>query len=139
MSVLQRLKEAYDQERERVLASAEQVSKVLASASKPNAQPDVPKAEALAEAARFLARRHDPIYGGFGSAPKFPRPSTYELLLRYGRRAQDGMARQIVTTSLTAMADGGIYDHVGGASPGTRRTTDGWYLTSRRCSTTTPS
>src|SRR6185503_4009579 len=74
----------------------------------------IPGASALADAARTLAGEFDPNYGGFGVAPKFPRPSTYDLLLRYWRRTRDENALAIVTHSLASMIDGGIYDQIGG-------------------------
>ncbi len=49
----------------------------------------------------------DPEWGGFGRAPKFPQASMVELALRGG-------AVDVVTTTLDAMASGGIYDHLGG-------------------------
>jgi hypothetical protein len=56
----------------------------------------------------------DPEHGGFGGAPKFPRPSSYELLLRYHRRSGDPAALEIVRRSLERMSLGGLYDHLGG-------------------------
>src|SRR5205814_2969655 len=55
-------------------------------------------------------------YGGFGAAPKFPHPTSIELLLRQYARG-DGQATaalQMAQATLTAMAHGGLYDHVGG-------------------------
>ena len=74
----------------------------------------MPGPAALHKAAQELAQRFDPQEGGFGRAPKFPRPSVYELLLRYWRRTQDPHALHMVTHSLTKMMRGGIYDHVAG-------------------------
>jgi uncharacterized protein YyaL (SSP411 family) len=48
--------------------------------------------------------------GGFGSAPKFPRPSYVDALLDF----DDPDARAAVTTTLDAMARRGLYDHFGG-------------------------
>ncbi len=63
-----------------------------------------------------FARLHqafDSERGGFGGAPKFPQPMTLEFVLRCAVRGWEP-ARQIVTTTLDHMADGGIYDHLGG-------------------------
>jgi len=113
-TVLQRLAEAYASERDRVVESASRLSQALGEATKPRPPTGMPNDRALVEAARWLARRYDPEHGGFGSAPKFPRPSTYELLMRYHRRSDDPLAEAMVDHSLRAMANGGIYDHVGG-------------------------
>ena len=58
----------------------------------------------------------DPEWGGFGPAPKFPRPTLVELCLRRARRggADAGHAREMAVRTLDAMAAGGIYDHLVG-------------------------
>jgi uncharacterized protein len=68
----------------------------------------------LRNAAAALARSFDPTYGGFGSAPKFPHPMDLRLLLRVWRRFGDDNALHVVRHTLTRMAMGGIYDHLGG-------------------------
>ena len=61
----------------------------------------------------FLLRNYDSRFGGFGGAPKFPHASDLAFLL--GRaRAGDDRAREAVLTTLTRMAEGGIYDQLGG-------------------------
>ena len=66
-----------------------------------------------------LASRYDRVHGGFGSAPKFPMPANIDRLLRhwsYSKR-QDRIDREsfnMALTTLTRVARGGIYDHVGG-------------------------
>ena len=61
----------------------------------------------LAHALSSLEESYDSVNGGFGGAPKFPPASTIELLLARGER-------QMSLGTLRAMADGGIYDQVGG-------------------------
>ncbi len=56
----------------------------------------------------------DPDGGGFGRAPKFPQAMTIDLLIRAHARSGEPDDLEMVTTSLDAMAGGGIYDHVGG-------------------------
>ncbi len=56
----------------------------------------------------------DPKYGGFGAQPKFPHPAAFDLLLDAAVRKGNAKAREVVLTTLTKMAQGGIYDHVGG-------------------------
>jgi uncharacterized protein YyaL (SSP411 family) len=60
-----------------------------------------------------LRDNFDERHGGFGLAPKFPTPHDLYFLLRYGRRAGDGRAREMAEATLRAMRRGGIYDHVG--------------------------
>jgi hypothetical protein len=77
----------------------------------------------LSAAAAELGARFDPAWGGFGAAPKFPQPQLVELCLRHHRVTGDDTSLAMATTSLAAMAAGGIYDHVGGGFA--RYSTDG--------------
>ena len=63
-----------------------------------------------------LGAGFDPEWGGFGPAPKFPRPTLVELCLRQARRGGTGAAhaRHMAVRTLDAMAAGGIYDHLVG-------------------------
>lgn len=56
----------------------------------------------------------DADWGGFGSAPKFPSTMNLDLLLRKYLDNPEPQTLQILTTSLDAMASGGMYDHIGG-------------------------
>ena len=68
----------------------------------------------LRDAARQFKAEYDPRHGGFGDAPKFPRPSQPAFLLRYGTRAKDDEAVKMVLHTCQQMAAGGIYDQLGG-------------------------
>jgi uncharacterized protein YyaL (SSP411 family) len=68
----------------------------------------------LERAAHGLLRTLDPAEGGFGRAPKFPQPMTLDFLLQMSRHGDDPAYLQAVTLTLTHMAHGGIYDHLGG-------------------------
>jgi uncharacterized protein YyaL (SSP411 family) len=68
----------------------------------------------LSYAAAGLLSRYDPEWGGFGRAPKFPQPTMLEMLLQTFARTGRTDALTAVTTTLDAMASGGIYDHLGG-------------------------
>ncbi|MGB9627671.1 MAG: thioredoxin domain-containing protein [Thermodesulfobacteriota bacterium] len=61
-----------------------------------------------------LQKQFDPIYGGFGRAPKFPNSLVLSFLLRYWKRTGSKEALTIVELTLEKMAEGGIYDHLGG-------------------------
>ena len=61
-----------------------------------------------------FAQAFDPRHGGFGDAPKFPRPSELLFLLREHARTGDADARDMVLRTLRAMALGGMRDHIGG-------------------------
>jgi len=68
----------------------------------------------LGGAYRSLRSMHDEEYGGFGRAPKFPQPAMIELLLRAHAHNRSDATLSMITTTLDAMASGGIYDHLGG-------------------------
>ena len=59
-------------------------------------------------------RNIDFTNGGTSGAPKFPLPVGYKFLLYYNYLTQNADALKAVTTSLDKMADGGIYDQIGG-------------------------
>ncbi|MDE0454119.1 MAG: thioredoxin domain-containing protein [Gammaproteobacteria bacterium] len=68
----------------------------------------------LTNAFEQMRSAFDPVHGGTQGAPKFPRPADMELLIR--RAAQPGgePAREMLETTLDAMAAGGLNDHLGG-------------------------
>jgi uncharacterized protein YyaL (SSP411 family) len=76
--------------------------------------------DAVDRAALRLAMHLDPTWGGFQGAPKFPNPKALELVLRghrRARRANDEDAPrmlELLHRTLVKMAEGGIYDHLGG-------------------------
>ncbi len=61
-----------------------------------------------------LASGYDPEDGGFTPAPKFPRPSVFNFLLRYWLRSKKTNSLDMVEFTLRKMSRGGIYDHLGG-------------------------
>jgi len=73
-----------------------------------------PDPKLVERAARSLSRYVDPVQGGFGRAPKFPNATALTVLLRHGVLRGDGFARDTALLALLKMAEGGIYDQVGG-------------------------
>ncbi len=57
---------------------------------------------------------YDAEHGGFGGAPKFPRPVVLNFLLRYYHRTGNRDALKMAEHTLEKMASGGMYDHIGG-------------------------
>ncbi|MEX2237112.1 MAG: thioredoxin domain-containing protein [Dehalococcoidia bacterium] len=79
----------------------------------------IPRGELLSDEILHLAvsqlrSRFDAEHGGFGRAPKFPNPMDHDLLLRYHHRFRDQGALDMSLKTLRAMANGGIYDQMGG-------------------------
>lgn len=71
-------------------------------------------ADEIDAAARSLLESLDPFHGGFGKSTKFPRTVALEALWRAYLRTGDKDFAEAVAAALKAMAEGGIYDHVGG-------------------------
>jgi len=61
-----------------------------------------------------LCSRFDRQSGGFGNGPKFPNAHILSFLLRYWNRTHEHQAIEMVEKTLMHMAQGGIYDHIGG-------------------------
>ena len=68
----------------------------------------------LDDAAKALLRSFDATHGGFGHAPKFPHPMDIRVLIRQHVRTGDHQSLRAATFTLDRMANGGIYDHLGG-------------------------
>ena len=113
-SVLSQLARAHQTNPERVVSAAKDLTAKLASATTPAAAEGLPDRESIDLAVKALASEYDPAHGGFGGAPKFPSPSSIELLLRQARRTGDAQTLAMATATLEAMAHGGIADQLGG-------------------------
>jgi uncharacterized protein YyaL (SSP411 family) len=70
--------------------------------------------EMLTRTVNEFKSQFDYTEGGFSGAPKFPMPANLSFLVQYFHRTKDGEVLKFVETSLTKMAMGGIYDHLGG-------------------------
>ena len=90
-----------------ILATLQRMSQ--SRESKRSFSPDV-----IAESAEQISRAYDPDHGGLGQAPKFPNAGVYELFLRHYRHSKSQRFLDMVTYTLTKIAEGGIYDHLGG-------------------------
>jgi uncharacterized protein YyaL (SSP411 family) len=114
LTVLKKLADLYASEPDQVVAKTRQVTEGMQALAKPSEPGDVPGHEAIEKAAGVLLAGFDSRNGGLGRAPKFPLPSTLELLLRYQRRSGHAKALEAVVVTLEKMAAGGIWDQVGG-------------------------
>ena len=70
--------------------------------------------ELLDASYRRIAATYDRLNGGFGSAPKFPPAMTLDFLLHTFHRTRASDALQMVRETATRMANGGMYDQLGG-------------------------
>ena len=114
-TLLRNLRHHWLNSRERVDATAGEVAAAirrhLSAGLAPPLDPDTTLVLAAADA---ILDRYDGTHGGFGGAPKFPPAIDLEFLLHPWVAERRGNAASVVDHTLRAMADGGIYDQVGG-------------------------
>jgi uncharacterized protein len=113
-AILEGLAKAWTTDRERVEQSGAQVLEQLSEYTRFDSHGRLPGPEALEKAYGTFRRSFDPTHGGFGRAPKFPRPSVFNFLLRYQAATNNDEALEMVTATLRAMAKGGMHDQLGG-------------------------
>ncbi len=114
-TALERISEAWQRDRDRIVSSSENVLQQLRDETQlaPASGPPVSK-ETLDSGFYTFRRMFDTRRGGFGGAPKFPRPSTHNFLVRYCARTANPEALDMVVDTLRAMARGGMNDQLGG-------------------------
>ena len=117
VTVLEAVDEAWRGRRDDLLEQAGKLTKVLERTGSLGATGDgpAPPPDILARGYESVRSQYDPQFGGFGPAPKFPQAMTLDFLLRTFVRNQAPESLDMVRVSLDAMADGGMYDQVGGA------------------------
>jgi uncharacterized protein YyaL (SSP411 family) len=112
--ILTGVTQAWNNDRANVVGSAGEVAEQLQALSAVSFEEEQLDTDIFKSALRGLAQRFDPAWGGFGDAPKFPQPMTIELLLREYLRNEDSNALEMAEVTLQKMAEGGMYDHLGG-------------------------
>ncbi len=112
--VLQAVAEHYHNNRDTIEENATRLTEALEQ----NANLLVPQVQieedVLEKAFRRFSDSFDRTCGGFGGAPKFPASMSLALLLRYHRQSGSPDALDMVEHTLKRMANGGLYDHLGG-------------------------
>jgi len=115
LRILHTLREAFDKEPQSVAEQAEKLTRAVQENSAKAFAGEIPPFEgALLSAANELRSQLDPQWGGFGGAPKFPRPVGLELLLRAHARTGQSRFLDAATLTLDKMALGGLCDQAGG-------------------------
>ena len=113
--VCEAVSEAWRERRDEVTEQSEQLTAALAEdVLRADADAGVLDAEILERAYAGVRAQFEPSYGGFGRAPKFPQAMTIDFLCRAYVRNNAAETRAMITTTLDAMAAGGIHDQLGG-------------------------
>ena len=111
--VLNEIARIYRDEKDKVRQNAEALKDRLAP-RRDGAGAEPPSEARLADLALRLMQAVDPVHGGIRGAPKFPQPQFFGFLWRAGLRYGLSPPREAVDLTLTGIAQGGIYDHLGG-------------------------
>jgi uncharacterized protein YyaL (SSP411 family) len=112
--VLNAVADAYKNRRPELLESGANLLAHMREASASRLAEGQITSAVLDDAYAMLHGQFEPTYGGFGGAPKFPQPMTFEFLLRYAQRTNTSLAWTMLDKTLHAMAEGGMYDQLGG-------------------------
>ncbi len=124
VDLLLRISQAFGEHRSEINQQAGKLVELLKgtvnlSSEAGDATQEIADLRVFAKAFKELRQSYDAEHGGFGSAPKFPMPTSLDLLLRYSdfadpREGTRQMALDMTLTTLTKMCRGGIRDHLGG-------------------------
>ncbi len=118
--LLEKVASYYAEQRDEIRTQSDQILAVFKKLEPSESGESVTlNAIPLQQARDTFAQSFDRDYGGFGSAPKFPHATTIDRLLRHWRASANTIepdldALLMSTLTLTRMADGGLFDHVGG-------------------------
>jgi uncharacterized protein YyaL (SSP411 family) len=112
--LLQRLREYYDSDPDKIAEAAETIVQRVQQALTPVAGEGVADLSSLETATRSYRSRFDSVHGGNARPPKFPSHIPIRLLLRENLRSADAQTLKMATLTLDKMASGGMYDQVGG-------------------------
>ena len=124
--VLLGVAEAYRNQRGDVVRATQQLVSQLQHAAQVPRSLDPLTPDILHQAYQTLGQNYDYQNSGFGSAPKFPQPMTYEFMLHYYHLTKSPRALEMVEMTTERMAMGGIYDQIGGGFH--RYSTDSYWL-----------
>ncbi len=112
--LLQKIAAVYREKRSEIDRQNESLLEFLASTLPAAADAVEVSREPIVAAVAQLRSGFDEIHGGIGTAPKFPHPFELAFCLRMSQSMGDTRLRDLVILTLTKMAQGGIYDQLGG-------------------------
>jgi uncharacterized protein len=113
--VLKEVARIWREEPDKALGNTRAVQEALGHAESHAADPSRASLATFRDAVgEQIQQRYDPVHGGFGFSPKFPHPTAISLLLEQEFTHQNAQAAARARETLLRMADGGMYDHLGG-------------------------
>ena len=111
--LLTRVSRLWQTNREGILRDSEKIRQAIQQEAGSGAPGSVLDQTVLRKAYGQFRKAFDPVWGGFGRAPKFPTPHHLTFLLRWSRRSQDPQAASMVEKTLESMRNGGMFDQIG--------------------------
>jgi uncharacterized protein len=116
--VLEQIATAWKENHDKIVEQGGKIVSALRESQSSTTAEGKIDAAILDAAYRQLGRSYDPKEGGFGNAPKFPRPVALNFLTRFYARNPKGefgkQALEMTALTLRKMAAGGMHDHIGG-------------------------
>jgi uncharacterized protein YyaL (SSP411 family) len=112
--ILLAIAEAFRDRRDEVLNSANETMRMLEQAERFAGRQEDFSPRLIGVMVHSAVSIFDPNNGGFGGAPKFPHASAIDLLLDWYARTKEARVGEVITTTLTKMSKGGVYDQLGG-------------------------
>ncbi len=118
VNLLTSINEAFEKNRDKINESAEAFTQNLQAKEsekyKLEGTSHQLNEDEIGQAYKNLAVKFDKVDGGIKKSPKFPMPSVWQFLATYYDRTKNESALQHLGFTLEKIADGGIYDHIGG-------------------------
>jgi uncharacterized protein YyaL (SSP411 family) len=112
--IIEELARGYRETRDEITRSANAIADHIAAGSRTAIPPRMIDQRVITSAAKTLMAAFDSRFGGFGGAPKFPRPVDLSFLFRATHATGDGVYAEAALLTLRKMAEGGIHDQLGG-------------------------
>jgi len=112
LEILQGIHEVWGADRKKITLSADQITAHIKKGS--NTGSEILDKTWITTGFSQIEESYEPKYGGFSQAPKFPRPVVIDFLFRYYKATNNIHARDMALFTLEQMADGGMYDQIGG-------------------------
>jgi uncharacterized protein YyaL (SSP411 family) len=114
LGLLDAVDDVYRNRPDDIRQNVDQLLSAISRTAELQAGDEIPGITQLNRAVQGLGNAFDNDWGGFGPPPKFPSTFNLELMLRAYMSTGSDTPKQIITTTLDAMASGGMYDHIGG-------------------------
>lgn len=113
-ALLEHIAQVWRDDKARILESGDDVIRQLSQISANDERAELLDGSGVESCYLALRRSFDTRMGGFGQAPKFPRPVQFHFLHRYFKARGDEEAIQMSAMTLAEMYKGGMYDQLGG-------------------------